>query len=248
MSTNEAGGRPETAINLETLGEQNETVTKRIKESSIPAHKAIACTGSPYFKTACSNPAFIEYQGTIKIEEPEPMFVKKVLSFLYTDDYDFAEERKAHMEAKNPQGTKRSGDGDPIEAPVTNQFTEEALKLMETHPAYLHYRVFAEADYFMVDNLMKKAGTYFKEALRAKRIPVDTFMEMIREIWTGRPNFEQLKEEMVAHCVRNLRYYQRGRQPLLASEFLKERPEFASALCLELSREHLRVLDGRPGG
>ncbi|KAJ5729076.1 uncharacterized protein N7483_003584 [Penicillium malachiteum] len=266
MSNNEAADRQQTVMNLKTLYEQKETVTKRIKGTSslflneeysdltiicksevFPAHKNILCTGSAYFKAACGNPAFIESQGIIDIKESEPMLLKKVLSFLYTGDYDFAEERKAHKEAKESKGTKRSADGDLIKAPATDKLTEEEMKMMEAHPAYLHYRVYAEADYFMVDDLKAKAGTYFEETTMAKRLPADTLLEMIEEIWADGPNFTEVKEAVVADCVRNLRYYQRGRQPMLTSEFLEEHPQFATALCLELSKEHIRVLDSLTG-
>ncbi|KAJ5633925.1 hypothetical protein N7528_001767 [Penicillium herquei] len=264
----QGAGRRDFVANLLALHEQKECVTRRIRGTSslflnqqysdltiicenetFHAHKNILCTGSSYFEAACNNSGFTESQGTFDLRNSETMFVKQVLSFLYTADYNFDPEKKVYKDMKAAKGTKRSADGEPVEEPEppTDLLTDEEVKIMEKHPAYLHYRVYAEADYFMVDDLKKKAAVYFEHALMAKRVPPDNFVELVQEIFTDRPNILPLQEALLAHCVRNLRYYQRGRQPMLTTEFLKQRPIFANAFCLELTKEHIRVLNSHPG-
>ncbi|KAJ5727900.1 hypothetical protein N7493_005720 [Penicillium malachiteum] len=261
----QGAGHSTFVANLLSLHDQQYCVTKRIREllnneqysdltiicenETFHAHKNIVCTGSSYFDAACNNPGFTESQGTFDLRNSETMFVKKVLYFLYTGDYNFDEEKKAYKDMKGPKSKKRSANGETVEAPAppTKLLTEKEIKFMENHPAYLHYRVYAEGEYFMINDLKDKAADYFKQALLAKRIPPAQFVEMVQEIFTDRPNVEPLQDALLAHCVRNLQYYQRGRQPVLTTEFLKQRPIFANAFCLELTEEYIRVLRDHPG-
>ncbi|KAL4918679.1 hypothetical protein BDW62DRAFT_180758 [Aspergillus aurantiobrunneus] len=101
----------------------------------------------------------------------------------------------------------------------------------ECHPCYFHMRVFGEADYFMISSLKDKAKEQFRASFTdcSER---DLFVEVIKELYSERANYQELKTLAIDIVINNLPSLRKGFSPAIDSELLEAVPNFAVELCL----------------
>lgn len=113
---------------------------------------------------------------------------------------------------------------------------EDAVELVidplaERHPCYFHMRVSGEADYFMISSLKDKA----KEQIRISFTDCsekDLFAEVIKELYSERANYQELKTLAIDVVVNNLPSLRKGFSPAVDFELLEAVPNFSVDLCL----------------
>ena len=104
-------------------------------------------------------------------------------------------------------------------------------ELAAYHPCYLHMRMYGEADYFMIQDLKIKAKARFATALM--EFPDrESFAEMIKELYSSRANYVELRKLAIKMIVDHLPDLQKGFTPVIDSNLLKSFPDFACDLCL----------------
>jgi hypothetical protein len=92
-------------------------------------------------------------------------------------------------------------------------------------------RVFGEPDYFMISSLKDKAREQFCTSFTdcSER---DLFAEVIKELYSERANYQELKTLAIDGVVNNLPSLRNGFITAIYSELLKAVPNFAVDLCL----------------
>jgi hypothetical protein len=92
-------------------------------------------------------------------------------------------------------------------------------------------RVFGEADYFLISSLKDKAREQFRTSFTdcSER---DLLAEVIKELYSERANYQELKTLAIDVVVNNLPNLRKGFSTAIDSELLEAVPNFAVDLCL----------------
>ncbi|KAL2871606.1 BTB/POZ domain-containing protein [Aspergillus lucknowensis] len=101
----------------------------------------------------------------------------------------------------------------------------------DCHPSYFHLRIFGQADYFMISDLKDRA----KEQFRASFMDCSDrymFAEVIKELYSNRANYQEIRKVAIDVVVDNLPNLRKGFIPAIDSELVKAVPDFAIDLCL----------------
>ena len=125
---------------------------------------------------------------------------------------------------QDPMGGSDQSDQEDATEPVIDPSAE-------SHPSYFHMRVFGEADYFMISSLKDRAKEQFRTSFTdcSER---DLFAEVIKELYSERTNYQELKTLAIDFVVNNLPSLQKGFSPAIDSELLEAVPNFSVELCL----------------
>lgn len=114
---------------------------------------------------------------------------------------------------------------------ASDEFTARCI----ANPAYFHARMYAEADYFLIDELKRKACWGFHSVLRPE-LKKETLEETLTEIYSGRANYIDLKLLAVRTIVAHLRNPAYRNVALWSSKFIESMPELAIDTCKALNR------------
>ncbi|KAJ0413315.1 hypothetical protein BJY00DRAFT_63753 [Aspergillus carlsbadensis] len=228
---------------------------------TLPAHKIVVCPRSKYFKTACFG-GFKEAKEPIHLDGTDPVLVEKVLEFLYTDSYTIGyispqaryppvdSSRRPELETEHAEehaATEVVSESEEASNKATKSLDNIAQDLVnekspsdrgsimdavaECHPSYFHARMFGEADYFMINDLKDKAKDQFRLSF-VDCSERDLFVEVIKELYSPRANYQELRKLAVDVVVNNLPNLRKGFLPAVDFELLKTVPDFAIELCL----------------
>ncbi|GLA00612.1 hypothetical protein AnigIFM60653_009362 [Aspergillus niger] len=126
-------------------------------------------------------------------------------------------------------------DGSPMNKKGPNEEennVEPAVDILaDCHPCYFHVRMYGEADYFMIDDLKIKA----EEKVLASLVncsEVDSFSQIIAELYSGRADYERLRKLALKVIVDNLPTLRKGFTPVINAKLMESVPDFAVDLCL----------------
>jgi hypothetical protein len=118
---------------------------------------------------------------------------------------------------------------------ASDEFTARCI----ANPAYFHASMYAEADYFLIEELKQKAWRVFYTVL-CQELKKETLEETLKEIYSGRANYRDLKRLAVRPIVAHLRNPADGNVPLWSIKFIASMPEFAIDLCKALNQNPRR--------
>jgi hypothetical protein len=85
--------------------------------------------------------------------------------------------------------------------------------------------MYSEADYFMIDDLKKKAEKVFCESFLdfAETLP---FPEIIDEVYSTRANYHGLRKLAIKIIVNNLLRFRKAPTPIFTPELMESIPDF----------------------
>ncbi|RAL15184.1 BTB/POZ domain-containing protein [Aspergillus homomorphus CBS 101889] len=228
---------------------------------TFPAHRALVCCRSEYFRKACFGD-FKEAKDPIHLDNTDPVLVEKVLEFLYKDSYTIGyispqaryppvdSSRRPEIETEHAgehaatEVVSESGEGTNEDTKSLDNIAQDSVNeespsgqgsvmdaAADCHPSYFHARMFGEADYFMINALKAKAKSEFRASFKdcSER---DLIAEVIKELYSPRANYQELRKLAVDVVVNNLPSLREGFPPAIDFELLKTVPDFAIELCL----------------
>ncbi|KAL2859768.1 uncharacterized protein BJX67DRAFT_376056 [Aspergillus lucknowensis] len=191
---------------------------------------------------------FKETREPIRLDNTDAVLLEKVLEFQYTGNYsvgrlipetqdpqlncdtgleEATDEITIHSSEIIAQDPMRGSDQSDREDAVESVIDPSA----ECHPCYFHMRVFGEADYFMISPLKDKAREQFPTSF-TDCSEKDLFAEVIKELYSERANYQELKTLAIDVVVDNLPSLREGFSTAIDSELLEAVPKFAVDLCL----------------
>lgn len=97
--------------------------------------------------------------------------------------------------------------------------------LIDCHPCYFHIRVYGEADYFMIDDLKRKAEVHFCASFMSSP-KAESFAETIEELYSTQANYHELRQAAIGMIISNLPNLRSGPMPVITSELMKSVPDF----------------------
>ncbi|CAK96755.1 uncharacterized protein An08g09780 [Aspergillus niger] len=154
-----------------------------------------------------------------------------------TDEYAAEMEELANDAAVAAVENSADGfvDGSPMNKKGPNEEennVEPAVDILaDCHPCYFHVRMYGEADYFMIDDLKIKA----EEKVLASLVncsEVDSFSQIIAELYSGRADYGRLRKLALKVIVDNLPTLRKGFTPVINAKLMESVPDFAVDLCL----------------
>lgn len=117
--------------------------------------------------------------------------------------------------------------GGPSEGGSDQDFAASCI----ANPAYLHARMFAAGDYFMIRGLKRTATNQFNDAF-TKDPNKEALEQTIAEIYSKRANYNPLKRIAVAALVmKHLKDPNSKNESLMSFELTQSFPEFTHDLC-----------------
>lgn len=111
-------------------------------------------------------------------------------------------------------------------------------------PIYQRVRLYAEADYFMIDDLKQKITKEFRHSFLPygpngplsvslnEEVDYEVFEDIIKEIYSARADYRELRKVAIDNIKENLLYLRGGDSPILELGFLKANLEFTHDLCV----------------
>jgi hypothetical protein len=115
--------------------------------------------------------------------------------------------------------------------------------LTDCHPCYFHLRMYAEADYFMIEDLKTRAEENFCASF-IDCAETKFLARLIRELFSTRANYLDLRVLAMKLLVDNLRALQEKSTPAINSSLLEENPDFAIDLCMATMKKYLSGSSG----
>ncbi|KAJ5377366.1 uncharacterized protein N7496_004775 [Penicillium cataractarum] len=119
---------------------------------------------------------------------------------------------------ESPQITTKDGDESVVTEPLVNS-------ILDCHPSYFHLRMYGEADYFMIDDLKRKAEAHFYASFMSSP-KAESFTETIEELYSTRANYLELRQAAIETIIANLPSLRSGPMPVITSELMKSVPDF----------------------
>ncbi|KAJ5663392.1 hypothetical protein N7507_004123 [Penicillium longicatenatum] len=198
------------------LNTKHSDMTIICQGKTFPAHKLVVCPRSKYFDRACDG-RFKEAGGLIHLDDKDPILIEKVLEFLYKGMYTIPPRL---AQGKIPPADSVAG----------------------RSAYYFKARLYAEADYFMIDDLKRNILESFRESFLGGyngsfQVPAslvvdgDTFAETIEEIYSTRADYRELRKVVMENVKGNLYFLRRGSSPMISSKLMKSNPDFTYDLC-----------------
>ncbi|KAB8211824.1 hypothetical protein BDV34DRAFT_61776 [Aspergillus parasiticus] len=205
----------------------------------FPAHRNILCPQSEYFERACSS-GFQESNGEIIIKDCNPVLIKKTLEFLYTGDYtyDGSPSTQAHLNSKNtsecsPQIWAENNfelNADTEQDPNPSRKTNTTN--VQNCQASFHAQMYAQGDYFQINELKKKAKDYFEKSFLEHPDP-DSFSSSVIEVYSSPGEHDRgLRDLVVQLTTGNLNILRSGENPIFCDGLLESVPKFMLEVCL----------------
>ncbi|KAJ5175142.1 uncharacterized protein N7482_001019 [Penicillium canariense] len=218
------------------------------KDKIFSAHRLVVCPRSKYFQNACYG-GFKETEQPIRLNEKEPILIEKMLEFLYTGNYTppcpTQPSEIVQADGGDIPGMDRQPAEEPsLESPPENDVIDEfplnhaskegdervvtkplVESLVDCHPCYFHVRMYGEADYFMIDDLKRKAEVHFCASLLSSP-KTESFEEAIEELYSTRANYHKLRQVAIGVIVANLPNLRNGPAPVITPELTRSIPDF----------------------
>ncbi|CEJ59228.1 hypothetical protein PMG11_07859 [Penicillium brasilianum] len=220
---------------------------------------------SRYFKAAFHG-KFRESCGCLTLTDKDPILVEKVFQYLYTGNYSVDPDKEETGEISSDDSENSSLDGKPAfrqwkRVPkkrkrfgvrkMINFFTMGARPKKRTAldgrlfhcPAYFHLRMYAEADYFMIDELKVKAEAEFCQSFenlltielifKKEYAAKFAISKIINELYNRRGNYGVLREMVLELMLNNMPGLRQTifMSPMEGCCFLSSHPEFGADLC-----------------
>ncbi|GJP89766.1 BTB/POZ domain protein [Aspergillus niger] len=204
----------------------------------FPAHRNILCPQSKYFEIACSS-QFKESNGEIIIEDSNPMLVKRTLEFLYTGDYtyDGSPTTQALFNSKNssecsPQTWTENDELDADTAQYSNPSRQPNTTNLQSCHAFFHAQIYAQGDYFQINELKKKAKDYFMKSF-LEHPDQHSFSSSVIEVYSSTGEHDRgLRDLVVQLTTDNLKALRSGGDPIFCNSLLASVPNFMLDVCL----------------
>ncbi|KAJ5389423.1 uncharacterized protein N7496_000491 [Penicillium cataractarum] len=197
------------------LSENYSDLTIICGDKEFNAHKLVVCSQSAYFQRACYG-SFKDAHEPIRFPDKEPVLMEKFLEFLYNGDYTLQPQTSSE---KKGSASK----------PPTTCITE--------NPAYFHARMFAEDDYFLVDNLKARAEDYFFTAfstsLEMKNRRKETLKQTVEEVYSNRASYDPLRESKI-HLIMKMLCGCSAKQNPYLRDCMRSTPDFTFDVCRAL--------------
>ncbi|KAF5253943.1 hypothetical protein FANTH_1268 [Fusarium anthophilum] len=181
-------------------------------------HKLVLCTGSKFFKVACTG-MYKESDGEINLPDDDPAAVRKMIRYLYNIDYnlsrtripDYEDDVEAELsdteydaEARYRMklfgaefiGRKRIkqlkelewGGGQSEESPISSQLC-------------LHAKVYALGEKYGMQGLKKAAKGAFESEIQSGNAGVDDFAEAVGEVYTSTVSEDRGLRDVVVKMI-----------------------------------------------
>ncbi|KAH8696471.1 hypothetical protein BGW36DRAFT_398018 [Talaromyces proteolyticus] len=188
----------------------------------LPVHRNVVYPKSAYFAHACAG-NFKEASRNIKLKDRKPILVKKVLQFLYIDDYTLEIETAGRY---HKDGEKQ------INSEKSQEIHQGNFEV--TTACHFHILIYIQADYLQIDSLKvaskKKFHASFHNMSNRR-----SFKATIKEIYRSTPKSDnQIRNALVASTKDHLATLQRRTNNILLDELLKRFPDFTTDLCITL--------------
>ncbi|KAJ5805830.1 uncharacterized protein N7503_003432 [Penicillium pulvis] len=159
------------------------------------------------------------------------MLIEQVLEFLYTGDI-----------------TEPYFPADQYLPPDGSLYYRDAI--------YQNVRLYAEADYFMIDDLKQKMMEGFRRsflpygpddppsASLCDLIDDDDFEDVIKEIYSTRADYQELRKVAIDNIKESLLHLWAGEYRIISSRLLKLNPDFTHDLCVATLNKY--VVEPKP--
>ncbi|KAF7169365.1 hypothetical protein CNMCM5623_002128 [Aspergillus felis] len=201
----------------------------------FPAHRNIVCPQSTYFEIACDG-RFKEGNGEIRLDDRDPMLIRKMLEFLYIGDYTY--EAMGDFDAENDSGDLPQTDlVTDLQADAgTEVFSHSEANTSSANPrtgqAFFHAQMYAQGAYFQIDGLKTRAKEYFEKSFM-KFPDRESFTSAVLEVYdsTGGDDRE-LRDLVIQMTTDNLLLLRAGENPILDRTLLEMVPNFMLDICL----------------
>jgi hypothetical protein len=167
------------------------------------------------------------------------MLVKKTLEFLYTGDYTYngPPNTQALLNSKNssecsPQtwteNDELDADTEQYSSPSRNPNT---TNLQSCH-AFFHAQIYAQGDYFQINELKKKAKDYFMKSF-LEHPDRHSFSSSVIEVYSSTGEHDRgLRDLVVQLTTDNLKTLRSGGNPIFCNSLLTSVPNFMLDVCL----------------
>ena len=171
----------------------------------------------------------------ITLNEHTPLEVKKMLQYLYMDDYALEDQEVAAylqclLSTEFPVNSRQSTDH---REGLSNDEDQGCL-------ARFHAQMYSVGDYFQIPGLKATAQRYFR-AVFASLQSRYAFYVTVEAVYSSTPASDRGLRDMVVKMVTRCPEWVRGGdEPMLYDGLLRDVPEFAIDLCLD-SVEMLRM-------
>ncbi|KAE8392509.1 hypothetical protein BDV23DRAFT_170833 [Aspergillus alliaceus] len=204
----------------------------------FPAHQNIVCPQSRYFEIACDG-RFKEGNGEIRLNDRDPMLVRKMLEFLYTGDYTYeASNARGSFDSENISGELSHTylDKDLQADTGTEVFTDIQGETSSANPrtgqAIFHAQMYAQGAYFQIKGLKIRAKEYFQESFM--EFPDrESFTSAVLEVYGSTEGHDRgLRDLVVQMTTDNLMLLRANGNPILDGTFLEVVPNFMLEICL----------------
>ncbi|RAL08778.1 BTB/POZ domain-containing protein [Aspergillus homomorphus CBS 101889] len=178
----------------------------------FPAHRFIVCRQSRFLSRA-ANQKHTPYpmEGATKpiyLRHTAPYLLTKVLEYLYKGDYTFT---TSTILTAIDKGLLRDNSA-VVPTPDTNPPTAAGKDaLAHRYVACFHAKMYAQAEYFLIEGLQTLAAHRFSTALWALRQDEDGFAAAMAELYDRRSwNYVRLHQRIVSELLHNQAIYRAG--------------------------------------
>ncbi|KAJ5273066.1 hypothetical protein N7478_008191 [Penicillium angulare] len=143
---------------------------------------------------------------------------------------------------RQPSETRTPQTSDSSLSQIIEKPAEDWPPLNTCPPSYFHARIFAEADFFLLDDLKEQAKDKFDESLRACTV-VWKLELLILELWSARADYKELRSIILCRIGfsgtnLNKLFLQLDRS------FIESVPGFATDFCWERMKDEREKRDG----
>ncbi|KFA53218.1 hypothetical protein S40293_10031 [Stachybotrys chartarum IBT 40293] len=130
-------------------------------------HRAIVCTQSDFFSTACRAGLKETQEGKVDLPDDDPRLVHIMVHYLYHFDYDI----QLQYKRSHSDGLETDGDGTDVSEPIVD--------ILVTHA-----KVYALAEQYMIRGLKAVALRQFKAAATVS-LDINDFLQATWEVYTS---------------------------------------------------------------
>lgn len=164
----------------------------------------------------------------ITLNEHTPLEVKKMLQYLYMEDYAL-EDQDVAAYLQYLFSTEFPVDSDESTDPQERLSSDEDQECL----ARFHAQIYSIGDYFQISGLKATAQRYFGDALKCVRSRY-AFYVTVEGVYSSTPASDRgLRDMVVKFVMRNPQRMRSGDEPMLYHGLLRDVPEFAIDLSLD---------------
>ncbi|KAF4231148.1 hypothetical protein CNMCM8980_005372 [Aspergillus fumigatiaffinis] len=177
--------------------------------------------------------------GEIRLNDRDPILVRKMLEFLYTGDYTYeASSARGSFDAENISGELSHTylDKDLQADTGTEVFRDVQGETSSAKPrtgqAFFHARMYAQGAYFQIEGLKIRAKEYFQESFM-KFPDRESFTSAVFEVYDSTEGHDRgLRDLVVQMTTDNLLLLRANDNPILDGTFLEVVPNFMLEICV----------------